>query len=67
MKTTELKKGDCFRVMGPEGIGPDIWTWDGEYQEHPFEGAVIRRVYDGFTIVLPPTTPIVPLEPLEDL
>lgn len=67
MKTMDLKKGDLFRVSNKDGLGPEVWTWDGEYQHWPFKGAIIRRLSDGFRTTIPVTTPIALVPPIEDL
>lgn len=63
----ELVKGEYFRIAGPNGIAPDVWTWDGNY-ENPAKryGFICRRLADNFKTILYPTDYIVPLEFIED-
>lgn len=64
----KLVPGELFRVAGPRGVPPDIWIWDGKY-ENPSEeyGYICKRLCDDFTMTLYPTNTIVPLDPPEEL
>jgi len=47
------KKGDYFRVLGPKGVGPEVWTWDGQcIEEQGKKLYLCRRLIDGFTVTL---------------
>jgi len=66
-KTRELKKGEYFRTAGKEGISPEIWFWEGEYQDPDKKyGYIIYSSVDNHRKVIYPDSYIVPLEPLED-
>ncbi len=46
-------KGDYFRVLGPTGIGPEVWTWDGECDKTTKAlGYKCRRLIDDFRLTL---------------
>ncbi len=64
----KLVKGEFFRVAGPKGVSPEVWTWDGKYENPKTEhGYICRRMSDGFTMPLYPSNYIIPLDPIEDL
>ncbi len=63
----KLEAGEIFRIAGPQGVSPEIWTWDGVYKDKEKEfGYVCRRLSDGFIRTLYPSDYIVPLDSLDD-
>ena len=55
-----LTKGEFFRIVGPRGVTPDVWTWHGELDGA--EGFRIQRTSDNFTMTINPYTLIIPLD-----
>ena len=64
-KISDLKKGELFRVIGPRGVAPDIWVYEGKTKDG--DGFLIRRASDNFSIVLGSKDVVIPLPPIEDL
>ena len=61
---TALEKNAYFRIVGPRGVSPELWTWDGK-----LEGSTeyrIHRMTDNFSITINPYTLIIPVD-MEDL